>query len=290
MPLRQRSRLRHAGRPRPLGPAARADRAPRRSAEGADLVTFSGDKLLGGPQAGFIVGRRRSRRAHQPQPDEARAAPRQDPARRPRGDAAPLPRSRPAGRAAADPASARRARSRRSPRWPTPARRCLPTPLGAAFAVDVTDCASQIGSGALPLETMPSAGLALRPADPQARGQAVLEASPPPSARLPVPVIGRIADGALILDLRCLEDGTPSAATSPPSTLAMTLARPPRPPSGARRPAMTAPTPPRRGRRLRDRAGDLGAAGARRRCRGPRTTSAPASPTASASPRTPASR
>jgi L-seryl-tRNA(Ser) seleniumtransferase len=70
----------------------------------------------------------------------------------------------------------------------------------------VTDCASQIGSGALPLETLPSAGLAIRPAW-KASGGAV-EALAAAFRALPIPVIGRLCDGALIFDLRCLEDET----------------------------------------------------------------------------------
>jgi L-seryl-tRNA(Ser) seleniumtransferase len=78
--------------------------------------------------------------------------------------------------------------------------------LDQHWTVAVTDCASQIGSGALPLETLPSAGFAIRPAS-RACGGAVEELAAAFRA-LPVPVIGRIRDGALIFDLRCLEDET----------------------------------------------------------------------------------
>ena len=77
--------------------------------------------------------------------------------------------------------------------------------VGPGFTVEVVDCASQFGSGALPTETIPSAGLALSPADPGSSGQAVLDLAAA-LRHCPVPIVGRIADGALILDLRCLED------------------------------------------------------------------------------------
>ena len=145
-------------------------------------------------------------RADQPQPDEARAARRQDPARGARGDAAALSRSRPAGRAAADAAAAGAPASRRSRRWP---QRSLPAVRRGrrrpASRVEVVDCASQIGSGALPLETMPSAGPRDPPGAARGGGARLLD-SPPRLRALPVPVIGRIEDEALVLDLRCLED------------------------------------------------------------------------------------
>ena len=65
------------------------------------------------------------------------------------------------------------------------------------------ECRSQVGSGALPLETLASAGLALRP---RIGGGKALEALAAALRALPVPVLGRIENRALVLDLRCLED------------------------------------------------------------------------------------
>ena len=81
--------------------------------------------------------------------------------------------------------------------------------VGSAYAVEVTRCASQIGSGALPLETLPSAGLAFAPTS---AGGTALDRLAVALRRLPVPVIGRIEEGRLILDLRCLEEVEPFVA------------------------------------------------------------------------------
>jgi L-seryl-tRNA(Ser) seleniumtransferase len=77
--------------------------------------------------------------------------------------------------------------------------------LGQDFKVEVIACASQIGSGALPLESVPSAGLAVRSQRPRGAGR-VLARLTNAFHRLPIPVIGRIENGAQILDLRCMED------------------------------------------------------------------------------------
>ena len=60
---------------------------------------------------------------------------------------------------------------------------------------------SQIGSGALPVDSLDSFGLQLRPASKTASVTQLQERL----RRLPRPVIGRAQEGALWLDLRCLE-------------------------------------------------------------------------------------
>jgi L-seryl-tRNA(Ser) seleniumtransferase len=173
--------------------------------QGADLVTFSGDKLLGGPQAGLVVGR---------------AELVKNLARNPLKRALRLDKIRLAAleavlRLYADP-------DRLAERLP--ALRLLARPAGEIRAVgerllpaveqalrDIAEAAlvetrSQIGSGALPVSMLPSAALALRPL--AQRPGAAVERLARALRALPIPVIGRIEAGRVLLDLRCLEDET----------------------------------------------------------------------------------
>lgn len=173
--------------------------------DGADLVTFSGDKLLGGAQAGFILGRADlvARCAAHPlkrtlRVDKIRLAALEATLRLYR-DPDRLAQRLPTLRLLTRPRAEIRALAE-----------ALIAPLavwaGPEWQVMAVDCESQIGSGALPLETLPSAGLELRPTG---RDRGAADALAARLRALPLPVIGRISEGAVLLDLRCLEE--PSA-------------------------------------------------------------------------------
>ena len=89
------------------------------------------------------------------------------------------------------------------------ARRLLPrvaSRLDSVAAVTVEPCQSQIGSGALPVDLLPSVALVMRPESGKRNAGGVLKRLAAAFRALPAPVIGRIHDDALIFDLRCLED------------------------------------------------------------------------------------
>jgi L-seryl-tRNA(Ser) seleniumtransferase len=158
-----------------------------RLAAGADLVTFSGDKLVGGPQAGLIVGRadliariRRDPLARAMRPDKVTLA----------AVAATLNLYR-SGQAATE-----------IPLW-----RAVATPMAdlqsrasaVAAAVDGVALTTEatFGGGALPGVIVPSCGIALAHRKPDALAAALRTGVPA--------VVGRIEGGRLILDLRTVE-------------------------------------------------------------------------------------
>ena len=172
-----------------------------RLAAGADVVMFSGDKLVGGPQAGLIVGRRdlveRMRRdplARAVRPDKAILA----------GVAATLGLYR-AGRAAAEipvwqtisaPADALRERAELVAGLVAAeiAGAGAGTAAADADAVTVVALESPVGGGSLPGQVLPSFGLRARVASPS-RVAAALRKGPDR-------ILARVEDDALVLDLR----------------------------------------------------------------------------------------
>ena len=171
--------------------------------DGADIVTFSGDKLLGGPQCGLIVGRQ-----------DLIAKIRKNPMKRAlRVDKVRLAALEAVLRLYADPV--RLARELPTLRLLTRAQsdieaqvqRVLPAiataVAGFADAKSIA-CSSQIGSGALPVDALPSAGIALTPRAKRKSGAA--DALSTAFRALRVPVIGHIKEGSFVLDLRCLDD------------------------------------------------------------------------------------
>jgi len=170
-----------------------------RIAQGADVVTFSGDKLLGGPQAGILVGRRDAlarikanslRRALRPgkltlaalaavlklyrrSPDLTRALPTLRWLTRPLAEMETIGRS---------------------------AMVLLRQALGADYEIELADSTAEVGSGALPTTELPSKVLSIRGRreGPDAIAAQFRAAEPP--------IIGRVHDDRFLLDLRGIFD------------------------------------------------------------------------------------
>jgi L-seryl-tRNA(Ser) seleniumtransferase len=171
--------------------------------KGADLVTFSGDKLLGGPQSGIIAGKRELIDRLNKNP--LKRALRVDKLTlaalaavlRLYNDPSSLPQKLPILRDLTRPIAEIRATAEAV----LPA---LAECLEGVARVEIIPCRSQIGSGALPVEMLESLALAISPESEGGEKSVSLEQLARFFRKLPIPVIGRIHNGRLLLDTRCL--------------------------------------------------------------------------------------
>jgi L-seryl-tRNA(Ser) seleniumtransferase len=152
---------------------------------GADLVCFSGDKLLGGPQAGIVVGR----------PELVERLRRHPLQRALRADKLTLAALEATFAAYRDPDEARReVPVLRMVGEPVDAVRARAERLAALVDGEVEETVARVGGGALPLLELESAACAIEVelAEPLRRGEP--------------PVVGVVRDGRLLLDCRTVPD------------------------------------------------------------------------------------
>jgi len=170
--------------------------------KGVDVVTFSGDKLLGGPQAGIILGR-----------EEAVRRIKENPLNRAlRIDKLTL---------AALESTLRLYMEEERAVQEIPTLRMLTMPLqeiekrarslyrrlrkdsSGNFHIVIKDDNSRVGGGALPLQDIPTKVISIKPVRLSLDGleEGLRNYNPP--------IIARIDDGQLLLDVRTLQEGEP---------------------------------------------------------------------------------
>jgi L-seryl-tRNA(Ser) seleniumtransferase len=180
-----------------------------RIAAGAGIVTFSGDKLLGGPQAGIVVGRRDLI-------EKLRANPLKRALRCDKLTLAALAatlRLYLRGNIANDLPTIRVLRRSPAEIGVVADRGCeiLRPRLGNGFQLQVVDSHSEIGSGSLPTAELKTRAISIVHPTISAESIAAI------FRRAYPPVIGRIREGAFLLDCRTIED---------PAALAVDFATP----------------------------------------------------------------
>ena len=172
---------------------------------GADVVTFSGDKLLGGPQAGLIVGKKSLIQEIK-----------QNPLKRAlRVDKVTIAALAEVLKLYTDPdrlaerLPVLKSLTRDTKELQELAEKLLPffdRALASVAEITIEPCKSQIGSGALPLDLLDSSSLVLKPLADEGKSDAKLQSLVKKFRGLSTPIVGRLHDGKLIFDLRCLED------------------------------------------------------------------------------------
>lgn len=173
-------------------------------ARGVDLVTFSGDKLLGGPQCGVIAGKakfineiRRNPVKRAMRIDKVTVASMSEVLRIYMGKSEEIKQKIPT----------QKYLNRSLNEIKEMANYVLKEALSflnSVASIELTECKSQVGSGALPIDSLPSYGLKITPL----AGESIsIEKLNEMLRELPCPVIGRITKQSIVLDCRCLENG-----------------------------------------------------------------------------------